>query len=68
MLKPAVGMTDKEAEYESFQTIAHLAALGEKYNIPVSVRLNPTFVAKGSELYNEFNKGNYTPPTFKNVD
>jgi len=67
MLKPAVGMTDKEAEYESFQTIAHLAALGEKYNIPVSVRLNPTFVAKGSELYNEFNKGNYTPPTFKNV-
>jgi|JYMV01.1.fsa_nt_gi radical SAM enzyme (TIGR01210 family) len=67
MLKPAVGMTDKEAEFESFQTIAHLSALGDKYNVPVSVRLNPTFVAKGSELYDEFQKGKYTPPTLKNV-
>jgi radical SAM enzyme (TIGR01210 family) len=67
MLKPAVGMTDEEAEIESFQTIAHLAALGEKYNVPVSIRLNPTFVAKGSELYDEFQKGKYTPPELKSV-
>lgn len=67
MLKPAVGMTDEEAEYESFQTIAHLAALGEEYSVPVSIRLNPTFVAKGSELYDEFKKGKYTPPELKSV-
>jgi len=67
MLKPAVGMTDEEAEIECFQTIAHLDALGEKYNVPMSIRLNPTFVAKGSVLYNEFQKGKYTPPTLKSV-
>ena len=67
MLKPAVGMTDEEAEYESFQTIAHLTALGKKHNVPVSIRLNPTFVAKGSELYDEFKKGNYKPSTLQSV-
>jgi len=67
MLKPAVGMTDEEAEIESFHTIAHLDALGKQYNIPISIRLNPTFVAKGSELYDEFQKGNYKPSTLQSV-
>jgi len=67
LLKPAIGMNDKEAIEECVQTIKHLYKLGKAYNVPVSIRLNPIFVAKGSYLHAEFIKNNYTPPSLSNV-
>jgi uncharacterized Fe-S cluster-containing MiaB family protein len=67
MLKPAVGLTTDEAVHEAVETILHLERLGEHFGVPVSVRLNPTFAAVGSELYLQFTQSCYQPPTLRDV-
>jgi len=67
MLKPAAGMNDDEAIEEAVATIVHLERLGRHFDIRVSIRLNPTFAAVGSELYLQFEDGTYTPPTYRDV-
>ncbi len=67
LLKPAPGMTNGEAIDESVKTISHLNELGQHFNVPISIRLNPTFVAKNSYLHRQFEENNYTPPTLKDV-
>ncbi len=67
LLKPAPEMTNEEAVEESVQTIAHLTGLGQCFNVPVSIRLNPTFVAKNSHLHKQFKENNYIPPTLEDV-
>jgi radical SAM enzyme (TIGR01210 family) len=67
LLKPAPNMTNEEAVEESVKTIAHLNGLGKRFNVPVSIRLNPTFVAKNSSLHKDFREKKYTPPTLKDV-
>ena len=67
LLKPAPEMTNEEAVEEAAQTIAHLTGLGQCFNVPVSIRLNPTFVAKNSHLHKHFKERNYAPPTLKDV-
>lgn len=67
MLKPAAGMTNEEAIDEAVETILHLERLGEHFKIPVSVRLNPTFAAVGSELHYQLEARRYTPPTYRDL-
>ncbi len=67
MLKPGAGMTDDEGIAETVETIRHLDRLGKHFNVEVSVRLNPTFAAVGSELYYQFQNHRYTPPTLRDV-
>ena len=68
LLKPLNGrLTSKELIAEAVQTIIHLDKLGKYFKIPVSVRLNPTFVAEGSHLHEKFLQADYSPPTLKDV-
>ncbi|MBN1782795.1 hypothetical protein JW948_16785 [bacterium] len=67
LLKPAPGMTADEAIRECYQTILHIFRLGSLFELPVSVRLNPTFVAVGSLLHEKFMQGEYTPPVLNDV-
>jgi len=67
MLKPALGLTDEEAVAEAFETICHLDCLGRYFGVRVSVRLNPTFAAVGSELFLQFTHGHYRPPSLREV-
>lgn len=67
LLKPAAGITDQEAISECVQTILHLKRLGKLYNVGVSIRINPTFVAKGSALHQKFIEKKYTPPKLADV-
>ena len=67
MLKPAVGLTDEEAIDEAIETIVHLEQLGNHFGVSVSVRLNPTFAAVGSELYYQFDQDHYRPPSLRDV-
>jgi len=41
--------------------------LGKLYNVGVSVRINPTFVAKGSSLHQQFIEKKYSPPKLTDV-
>lgn len=67
MLKPAAGLTDEDAIAEAVETIAHLAELGREFQVPISVRLNPTFAAHGSVLEEQFRQQMYYPPSLRNV-
>lgn len=67
LLKPAPDMTSHEAIQEAVQTITHLNELGQHFNVPISIRLNPTFVAKNSYLHRQFEENNYIPPTLEDV-
>lgn len=65
LLKPAAGMTAEEAIAEAVETILHVHRLGRHFDIPVSVRLHPTFVARGSLLARQFEQGDYQPPSLQ---
>jgi uncharacterized Fe-S cluster-containing MiaB family protein len=67
MLKPAAGLSDEGGIAEAVETIVHLASLGRHFGVDVSVRLNPTFAALGSELYLQFTEDRYRPPTFHDL-
>ncbi|MFQ5637414.1 MAG: hypothetical protein ACE5IR_05415 [bacterium] len=67
LLKPAPGMTNEEAIAECVQTVIHLHELGDHFNVPVSIRINPTFVAAGSYLHEKFIENKYSPPTLRDV-
>jgi radical SAM enzyme (TIGR01210 family) len=67
MLKPVTGMTDEEAVEDIKNGIEYLHKLSLNYNIGINMHLNPTYVAKGTILEDEFKKGHYIPPTLELV-
>lgn len=67
MLKPVPGITDAQAVADIHQAIDYLSRIQKNYNIPINMHLNPTFVAKGTVLEEEFKKGNYYPPKLIDV-
>jgi radical SAM enzyme (TIGR01210 family) len=62
MLKPVPGITDKQACEDIHQAIDYLNNIQKKYNIIINMHINPTYVAKGTAIEDEFIRGNYTPP------
>ena len=67
MLKPIVGMSEEEAIQDICSGIDYLSDAANRYNIEINMHLNPTYVAKGTQLETEFLKGNYTPPSLESV-
>lgn len=67
MLKPAANLSQEDAIEEAVETIVHLEKLGQYYSVPISVRVNPTYAAVGSELHYAFENQDYTPPTYRDV-
>jgi radical SAM enzyme (TIGR01210 family) len=67
LLKPAPGISNQEAIQECFQTLNHLNSLGIRFNVPVSARINPTFVSQGSYLHKKFLENNYSPPKMEDI-
>ncbi len=62
MLKPTSGLTDQEAVDDIIKGIDYLHKITFKYNIEINMHLNPTYVAKGTQLETDFNAGVYQPP------
>jgi hypothetical protein len=67
MLKPVSGISDTEAIADIHRGIDFLHTLATKYDIDINMHLNPTYVAKGTLLEEEFYKGLFTPPTLDMV-
>jgi hypothetical protein len=67
MVKPDPSMSEREGIEEAVRTLRHIADLGRKFELLVSAHLNPTYVAKGSQLEGEFRAKSYAPPRLWSV-
>jgi len=67
MLKPDVTLTEQEGVEEAVRTIEYLGGMSEKHKVEISVHLNPTYVARGSRLENDFRVKGYRPPDLSGV-
>lgn len=67
MQKPVPGMTDEEAVQDIKNAIDYLENVSRKYDLDINLHLNPTYVAKGTILEEEFARGSYSPPKLKDV-
>lgn len=67
MQKPVPGISGEEAIKDIHKAIDYLSEVSEKYGIEVNIHLNPTYVAKGTELETAYHKGEYSPPDLPEV-
>jgi radical SAM enzyme (TIGR01210 family) len=62
MYKPLAGMSREQADDDITKAVAYFNRLSDKYNIEITLHINPTFVAIGTSLVQAFERGEYTPP------
>ncbi len=67
MLKPVNEFSDTEAVEDIHKAIDWLHELSLRHKVDINMHLNPTYVAKGTELEKEFNAGEYEPPKLLDV-
>ncbi|WP_446010419.1 hypothetical protein [Candidatus Electrothrix sp.] len=67
MLKPVPGMNDSEAVEDIRQAIDYLDTVSAKYNLAVNMHLNPTYAARGTLLGEAFLRGEYIPPSLRDL-
>ncbi len=67
MQKPVPGMSDEDAIEDIKKGIDYLDKVSRKYHIKINMHINPTYVAGGTTLEEEFKKGKYSPPKLTDV-
>lgn len=67
LVKPDAELSETEAVDEAAATLEHLRATGRRLGLEVEAHLNPTYVARGSRLEEEFRAKEYRPPRLWSV-
>jgi radical SAM enzyme (TIGR01210 family) len=67
MLKPHFSLTEEAGIREALDGLDELAALGAEFGVPISIHLNPTYIAKGCRLTTELVAHAYQPPELTSV-
>jgi len=67
MLKPHHSLTEEQGIAEAIDGLDELAGLAREYGVPVSVHLNPTYIAEGCRLTEELIAHNYEPPELTSI-
>jgi radical SAM enzyme (TIGR01210 family) len=67
MQKPVPGMNDEEAIRDIQRGIRYLGAIARRFNAEINFHLNPTYVARGTLLEENFRIGAYSPPLLADV-
>lgn len=67
MQKPVPGMSDAEAVEDIRCAIDYLDQLAGRFDIPINMHLNPTYVSSGTLLAKHFAAGEYEPPHLMDV-
>ncbi len=62
MLKPHHSLTEDEGIIEAINGLKELKNLSSEYRVPVSIHLNPTYIAEGCKLTDEMVANGYEPP------
>lgn len=67
MLKPHHSLSEERGVLEAISGIEHLAGLSRRFGLPVSVHLNPTYIARGCRLTEELLAHGFKPPELASV-
>ncbi|MFC1848729.1 hypothetical protein ACFL27_00850 [candidate division CSSED10-310 bacterium] len=67
MLKPVPQLSEIQAIEDVQNGIEYLDRVSKQYNVDINLHLNPTFVASGTVLEEEYRIGRYTPPSLESV-
>jgi len=67
MLKPHWSLTEQGAIHEAIAGLDHLKKLGQDHGVPVSIHLNPTYMAEECDLTDEMVAHGYQPPELASV-
>ncbi|MBI2375678.1 MAG: hypothetical protein HYV07_16905 [Deltaproteobacteria bacterium] len=67
LLKPHWSLTEEAGAREARNGVEHLATLGRELSVPVSVHLNPTYMAKECSLTTEMIEHGYQPPELSSI-
>jgi radical SAM enzyme (TIGR01210 family) len=67
MLKPHYSLTEVQGVAEALAGLEELEGLGKQYQVPVSIHLNPTYIAKGCRLTQELVDHGYQPPELASI-
>lgn len=67
MLKPHYTLTEEEGINEAINGVKELHDLSNEFNVPISIHLNPTYIAKGCPLTDEMIQFGYEPPELSSV-
>ena len=67
LYKPSPVMTDLEAYVEASSTIDFLVKESQSRNINLEIRLNPMYIATGSELSRSIDFSKYSPPKLTDI-
>ena len=67
MFKALPNMTNEEADADIRAAIDYLAHLSEQTGVTLAMHLNPTYVAFGTALEAAYRRGEYQPPTLKDI-
>ncbi|MCP4805135.1 MAG: hypothetical protein GY913_04450 [Proteobacteria bacterium] len=67
MLKPHHSLTEQGGVDEAIHGLDHLHGLGQEFGVPVSIHLNPTYIAEGCALTDELVAAGYEPPELTSV-
>jgi len=67
MLKPHPSLSEEEGIVEAQNGVQEIFDLGKAYDVPVSVHLNPTYIAEGCSLTNEMLESGFQPPELTSV-
>lgn len=67
MFKPVPGMMDAEAIADIRSAMDYLDGVAARFNLKIAMHLNPTYVARGTQLEEAFRRGEYLPPHLGDV-
>jgi radical SAM enzyme (TIGR01210 family) len=67
MYKAVPQMTTQDAIIDINNVSEYAKTLVETYQVDINIHISPTYVAVGTQLEKEFNKGNFTPPGPKEI-
>ena len=67
LIKPDASLSEAQAVTEAVRTLKHLRDTGRRLGLEVAAHLNPTYVARGSALEEEFRLKHYQPPRLWSV-
>ncbi len=67
MLKPHYSLTEQAGIAEAVNGVKELHSFSQEFKVPISIHLNPTYIAKGCSLTDEMIKYGYQPPELSSV-
>lgn len=67
MLKPVPAISDDEGVADIHRAIDYLDSKSGEHGVRLNMHLNPTYVAHGTPLAEAFSRGDYSPPTLRDL-